>query len=181
MKIKQTIRIIQPVAEFKIHIFTTYRTILVVLNQDGFLYAPLNALCQTFGLNEKDELVRIEQNPFLMIHVGRRSINSELNELYMRVGFVGIWLLSYPINNVKNEKVQSGLIHFQENTAQFLEEAITEGRLTEWPFLTELLKGNGPMIDAYKEAVAVLGIAREQLLIDAQKKQKDKVSDEGVS
>lgn len=131
---------------------------------DGHLYASLPALCQVFGLNEQEEAARIQQHQALKTQLSVIIIINDPQNLCLRLGFIGLWLLTLPIDIPKETKAKQELISFQENAAQILEELFCEGRLTEWPLIADLLKNDDSATQSYKKAVAMMGLARDQLI-----------------
>ena len=154
--------------EYEIHKFSYARPLPVFQGMDGYVYATLNSLCHIFGLDQEKELDRIQKHVILQTKLVKSTIRGETHRYCLRLGFIGTWLLNLPIDAVEQEKDREELIQFQINAAHVLEEAFCEGRLTEWPFISELLEEvDDPMVQAYKEAVAVMGLARDQLIDDA--------------
>lgn len=161
---------IQPVAEYEIHLFAYFHTVPVYQGQDDFLYAALKTMCHIFGLDEQDEISRIQQHTILKTQLVIMETDKELKQICLRLGFIGTWLLNLPIEIVEKTKDKNELTIFQQNAAQILEEAFCEGRLTEWPLIANLLEHDSPAVAAYKKAVAMLGLARDQLVLDAKSK-----------
>lgn len=161
---------IQSIAEYEIHLFAYFHTVPVFQGHDGFLYAALNTMCQIFGLNEQEEISRIQQHTILKTQLSIIKTASQPNEICLRLGYIGSWLLNLPIEAVEKTRDRDELVIFQQNAAQILEEAFCDGRLTEWPLIANLLEQDSPAVDAYKKAVAMLGLARDQLVLDAKSK-----------
>lgn len=163
----QDLPIIRPIAEYEIHLFTHIQTLPVLQGDNGFLYTALASLCQVFGLIEDEEVIRIQQHTVLKSKLVKAYINNKSDQLCLRIGFIGTWLVNLPIDAVEDEGDKEDLITFQQNAAQVLEEAFCAGRLTEWPLIAGLLEEDEPTVIAYKDAVAIMSLARDQLVLDA--------------
>lgn len=135
--------------------------------EDGHLYAVLEAICQVFGLEEIREAQRILRHSVLRPMLAQATLGGLSGILVLRVSSLATWLLNLPPEEVPGLRDREELELFQRSAAQALEEAFIEGRLSNWPLLAELLPYDAPQVKAYKEALAVLGIAREHLLAAA--------------
>ena len=140
---------IQPIAEYEIHLFTHFRTVAVLQGDDGFLYTALASLCQVYGLNEEKESAQIQQHTILRTKLVKAHINEKSEQLCLRIGFIGIWLINLSVDAVETRSDREDLITVQQIAAQVLEEAFCAGRLTEWPHITELLQVDDPVAYAY--------------------------------
>jgi hypothetical protein len=153
---------IEVVAEYELRYFN--KPVLVVKAKNNHLYAILLSLCAIFGLNEIIETERIQTHTVLQKMLAKTSICGLPNLRCLRVDYIATWLLNIPLENLSNPTEKKELATFQQNAAQVLEEAYRAGRLTEPLLITELLEYDSDVGNAYREALAVLGLAREQLL-----------------
>jgi hypothetical protein len=84
----------------------------------------------------------------------------------LRVDLVPLWLSGISINSVK-EDIQPKLRAFQKEAAKVLWEAFRSGQLTSTPSFEDLQKKDSPAVSAYKQALAIVELARNQVLIEA--------------
>ena len=82
---------------------------------------------------------------------------------------VPLWLVGVDTGRVR-EEIRDKLERYQEEAAKVLWEAFQEGRLTAEVSLDELLIADSPAAQAYKLAVAIMQMARQQLLLESQVK-----------
>ena len=83
----------------------------------------------------------------------------------LRVDLVPLWLSGIRTSAV-SEAVRPKLQKFQREAAKVLWEAFQEGRLTADPLLDELLQSDSPAVQAYRTALAVLQLAKYQVLLE---------------
>ena len=84
----------------------------------------------------------------------------------LRVDLVPLWLAGVDTTRVK-EDIQDKIKQYQREAAQVLWEAFQEGRLTSTPSFDELLEKDTPAVNAYKTALAIVELARNQILIES--------------
>jgi hypothetical protein len=85
----------------------------------------------------------------------------------LRVDLVPLWLTGISLEAVKDE-IRPKLERYQREAAQVLWEAFQEGRLTADPAFSELLTADTPAVRAYKNALAIVELARNQVIMEAQ-------------
>jgi hypothetical protein len=143
---------------------------------DGQIYAPVRQMCEALGLDRASQARRIQRHDVLADGYqggvvwtppsadGRGGGNQQTGLL--RVDLIPLWLAGVRVQSVKPE-IRPKLKQFQKEAAQVLWEAYQEGRLTRQP-LAELLETDSPAAQAYKMAQAIMQMARQQLLLEAQ-------------
>lgn len=137
---------------------------------DGHIYVSVRHICDALGLNVQAQTRRINrqevlQDGFMVAKMA--TIKGERPATWLRVDLLPLWLTGISISMVK-EEAQLKLKHFQKEAAKVLWEAFQEGRLTEDISLDSLLDTNLPAAQAYKIAMAVMQMARQQLLLEVQ-------------
>lgn len=143
---------------------------------DGHIYVSLRQMCDALGVTRQSQVKRIKNHAVLNKGLkggavlappsadGRGGGMQQTNLL--RVDLVPLWLSGIRVNSV-DEAVQGKLTRFQEEAAAVLWEAFQSGRLTTTPEVEDLLDSNSPAAQAYKMAVAMAELARNQLLLEA--------------
>jgi hypothetical protein len=76
------------------------------------------------------------------------------------------WLFGINASRVK-EEIRDKLIRYQEECYRVLAEAFREGRLSTDPSLDQLLATDSDAVQAYKMALAVVKLARNQMMLEA--------------
>lgn len=164
MSEQQTIEVV----EQKIVIF--YDDELVAMRaEDGHVYVSVRHLCEAIGLGRRGQVRRIQRQAVLakghymgdmMTPKGVRPAN------WLRVDLVPLWLSGVDASRVRDD-IRPKIERFQEEAAKVLWEAFQEGRLTATPSLEEMLRSESPAAQAYKMAMAIAELARNQLLFES--------------
>ena len=94
------------------------------------------------------------------------TIKGQRDTNVLRVDLVPLWLTGISTNAV-NDDIRAKLENFQNEAAKVLWEAFQSGRLTATPSFDDLLKKSSPAVSAYKQALAIVALARNQVLIEA--------------
>lgn len=145
--------------------------LIAVKAADGNIYVSVRHLCRALGLAQRGQVLRIKRQPILeqgykggimMITPGGQQPFGVL-----RVDLVPLWLAGIDTGRV-NETVRPKLERYQEEVARVLWEAFTAGQLTADPTFSDLLKQDTPAVQAYKAALAIIDLARGQILLEAQ-------------
>ena len=155
---------IQVEAEYEFEFFE--HSIHVVKSTNGNLYVPLISLCKIFSLNELKESQRIKRHSLLHTKMVQASVVGLPKLRCLQLGFIATWLLNLPLDSVEDQEDCAELTLFQKNASQILEEAFCAGRLTNEALLADLLEYDSLLGKVYKESLAVLGLARQQLLTE---------------
>lgn len=142
---------------------------------------PLRPLCDHLELNWPGQLQRIRRDPVLSaelesVYVTQaepgRSADIEEAEatremVCLPLDYLNGWLFGVNANRVK-DSIRDRLIRYQRECYRVLFEAFQEGRLTREPGFDDLLASDTPAAQAYKIAAAIMKMARQQLLLEAQ-------------
>jgi hypothetical protein len=94
------------------------------------------------------------------------------NMLCLPLDYLSGFLFGINANRVK-EELKERLIIYQERCYKVLSEAMQEGRLTTSPEFEELLTANTDVVQAYQMALAIVKLARNQILADARLNQHE--------
>ncbi len=138
---------------------------------DNNVYVSLRHLCQALGIDTQGQTRRIRRQKILERGFGQFPIMTEERgeqQAYMlRVDLVPLFLSGVSTKAV-SESARPKLERFQEEAAKVLWEAFQEGRLTSDTPLDDLLTQDSPAAQAYRMAEAIMKMARQQLLLEAQ-------------
>lgn len=138
---------------------------------DGHIYVSLRHLCEALGVDAQAQTRRIRRQAVLERGFRQMPITTptrgEQIAYVLRVDVVPLFLSGISTKAV-NESIRPKLVQFQEEAAKVLWEAFQEGRLTMDPTFDDLLQTDSPAAQAYKMAAAIMKMARQQLLLEAQ-------------
>lgn len=135
---------------------------------DGHIYVSIRHMTDALGLDRRGQVRRIQRQNILhegyfmgdiLSPKGRRKAG------WLRVDLVPLFLTGVSTKSAKDE-IRPKLERFQREAAKVLWEAFQEGRLTADPTFDELLRSDSPAVQAYRTALAVLQMARNQVLIE---------------
>lgn len=87
--------------------------------------------------------------------------------LCLPLDYLNGFLFGVSATRVRPE-LQERVILYQERCYKVLSEAFQEGRLTSDPDFDDLLASDTPAAQAYKMAAAIMKMARQQLMLEAQ-------------
>ena len=146
--------------------------LIAVRADDGQIYVSLRHLCKALGLNRQGQMQRIRRH--VVLSEGYKNAEVEIpNAGYpqqagmLRVDLVPMWLSSVDVRRVKDD-IKDKLIQYQKEAAKVLWEAFQEGRLTADPTFDDLLQTDSEAVQAYKMLQALVKLARNQILLEAQ-------------
>ncbi len=151
--------------------------LIAVRGEDGQVYVAIRQMCQALGLDQRSQRRRIENHTVLsdgyaggviMTPPGPGGGGGRQQAALLRIDLVPLWLATLDMKRV-NEAIRPKLERFQREAAKVLWEAFQQGRLTAEPSFDDLLAAAGPdTVQAYQVAQAVLQLARNQVLLEAQ-------------
>ena len=143
---------------------------------DGHIYVSVRQMCNALGVTRQSQVKRIRGHAVLSKGLKGGAVLAPPSETgrggglqqanLLRVDLVPLWLSGIRVNAV-DEAVQEKLTRFQEEAASVLWEAFQSGRLTTAPEIEDLLDSNSPAAQAYKMAMAMAELARNQLMLEA--------------
>lgn len=148
---------------------------------DNQVYVSVSQMCGALGIDSQAQTRRIRRHDILA--EGFKGVanlatpGGRQTGYVLRVDLVPLWLSGIRASAV-NEEVQPKLKRFQQEAAKVLWEAFQEGRLTTDPSFDDLLRTDTPAVQAYKAALAIMQLARNQVLIEGRiKAAEDQLGD----
>lgn len=147
--------------------------LIAVRAADGHVYVSIRHMCEALGINTQGQTRRIQRQPVLV--AGRSWVDILSTQPHpqrrraqvLRVDLVPLWLTGISTKSIKDEETREKLLKFQQEAAKVLYEAFQEGRLTATPTFDDLLEKDSPAVAAYKTALAIVELARNQVLLEA--------------
>ncbi len=136
-------------------------------------HEPNLTLSNYLGLSYTGQRDRIRRDPVLSENVHQirvsRSVEagSDQEMVCLALKFLPGWLFGISVNRVK-EELREKIIRYQREGYDVLWDAFQEGRLTAGTAFEELLSNDTPAAQAYKMAAAIMKMAQQQLLLEAQ-------------
>jgi hypothetical protein len=158
---------LQPIEQKQVLLYEDELTAVRV--HDGDVYVGLNQMCNSLGLDTQGQRQRIDRHEILSEGVGVCNLHTPggmQDVTVLRVDLIPLWLSGVRVKSVK-ETIRPKLTHFQREAAKVLWQAFQEGRLTTAPDIEDLLDSNSPAAQAYKMAMAMAELARNQLQLEA--------------
>ncbi|MEW5988458.1 MAG: phage antirepressor N-terminal domain-containing protein [Chloroflexota bacterium] len=142
-----------------------------VLVQDDIgevqVYVPVRPICSYLGLAWPPQYSRIQRDPVLseaassvtvtVTEVGQRGVM-----VCLPLKYLPGWLFGISVNRVRPE-LQGKIIRYQRECYDVLWKAFQTGRLTTD---TDIMQGDSPAVQAYHLAMAVVELARNQVLME---------------
>ena len=150
--------------------------LIAVRGDDQQVYVSIRHMCEALGLARQGQVRRIRDHAILSEGYKGGNIllppslegrgGGEQQAGLLRVDLVPLWLSGVRIKMVKAE-IRPKLERFQREAAKVLWEAFQDGRLTADTSFDELLQTDSEAVQAYKMALAVVKLARNQVLLEA--------------
>jgi ferritin-like metal-binding protein YciE len=147
--------------------------VLIEANGRQEIYVSIRQICDYLGLAFAGQRTRINRDAVLseavqIINIGARSDKGgNPNVLCLPLKYLPGWLFGISASRVKFE-LQEKILRYQRESYDVLWEAFQEGRLTAGTAFEDLLANDTPAAQAYKMASAIMQMARQQLLLEAQ-------------
>lgn len=147
--------------------------VLVEINGEEQIYIPLRPMCDYLGLSYTGQRDRIRRDPVLSENIHQVRISRSLEEgsdqemVCLALKFLPGWLFGVSVNRIK-EELREKIVRYQREGYDVLWEAFQEGRLTAGTDFEDLLASDTPAAQAYKIASAIMKMAHQQLLLEAQ-------------
>ncbi len=139
---------------------------------DSHVYVVLSHMCDALGVDAQGQARRIKRHNVLSRGLSWVDILSTQGEntqrrraRILRVDLVPLWLSGIRTSMV-NDDIRPKLERFQEEAAAVLWEAFQEGRLNTDSRFEELLNQETETVQAYKMAMAIVKLAKQQILLD---------------
>lgn len=161
---------LQP-TEQKTVLFRENEITAVIAN--GRVYVPLRTICNNLGVAWSAQRQRILRDPVLSeamtpVIVTITGTGQEVEAQCLPLEFLNGWLFGINASRV-DAAVRDDLIAYQRECYQVLYEATQDGRLTTDADMDieALLAQDSPAAQAYQMAMAVVRMARQQLIMEA--------------
>ena len=136
---------------------------------DGKIYAGLTQMCKALGLDSQGQRRRIEGH--VVLGKGLKGVDNlstpggSQSGFVLRADLIPLWLAGIRVSAVK-EELRAKLEKFQEEAAAVLWEAFQRGDLTTDTRFEELLNQETETVQAYKMAMAIVKLAKQQILLE---------------
>lgn len=149
--------------------------LVAVRGEDEKIYVAVRHMCNALGIDQRSQRRRIQNHSIIsegyvrgdiLTPPGKRGGGGRQQTGLLRVDLVPLWLAGIETGKVSEEKREK-LESFQREAATVLWEAFQQGRLTATPSFDQLIQKDSPAVNAYKMAVAVVELARNQVLLEA--------------
>ncbi len=155
--------------------------VLVEVGERREVFVPLRPLVDNLGLAWSGQYERLRRDPVLSAEIrsvrvtrteaarsekgGTVEVNREM--VCLPLDYLNGWLFGINAARAKAE-IRERLIRYQRECYRVLHEAFVEGRLSADPEFAELLTSDSPAAQAYRIAAAMMRLARQQLVLEAQ-------------
>lgn len=149
--------------------------LIAVQTGDGNVYVPIRPICDLLGVDSAAQRRRIERDPVLaetavtcdVVTASQGQPAQRRAMLCLPLDFISGFLFGINASRVKPE-IKARLIRYQKECYKVLSEAFYDGRLTTDPVLDELLQQDSDAVQAYHMLQAMVKLARNQILLEAQ-------------
>ena len=169
-----------PIKQKQVVFYDDEITAVLVASADSgqTVYVPVRPICDYLGIDWSSQLRRINRDPVLgeagmsvvitatdIDPTSRRPNTSEMFCLPLK--YIPGWLFGISASRVRAE-LREKIIRYQRECFDVLSEAFQEGRLTADPSFSDLLRQeDSAAVQAYKSALAVVQLAKAQVLMEA--------------
>ncbi len=147
----------------------TILAIVVKRNHQQQIYVPLRPICDLLGLNWSAQTRRLHRDPVLSEETQGVAVmatpGGKQEMLCLPLDYLNGWLFGINADRVKPE-LRDRVIRYQRECYRVLSEAFQDGRLTADTSFDELLQTDSEAVQAYKMALAVVKLARNQVLLE---------------
>ena len=149
--------------------------VIVTIESVQQVYIPVRPLIERLGLNWAGQSQRIQRDPVLSEEIRPCVVvthtqgqpDQRRQMLCLPLDYVSGFLFGINANRVKSE-LRHRLIRYQRECYKVLAAAFQEGQLTADPVLDDLLQSETDAVQAYKMLQAMVKLARNQVLLEAQ-------------
>lgn len=149
--------------------------IVAVRIRDGAVYVPVRPICDLLGVDWSSQRQRIARDPVLaeeikpcvVVTTTQGQPDQRREMLALPLDYISGFLFGINAARAK-EEIRDRLIRYQRECYKVLAEAFQEGRLTADPVLDDLLRSDSEAVQAYRMLQALVKLARNQILLEAQ-------------
>lgn len=162
-----------PVEQKQVVFYDDQVTAVLVEGTAGqHVFVPIRPICDFLGVAWTAQRQRILRDPVLAeeltpVIVTITGTGQQVETLCLPLDYLSGWLFGINATRV-NPEARERLIRYQRECYKALAEAFQEGRLTIDPTLDDLLRSDSDAVQAYKMLQALVKLARNQILIEAQ-------------
>jgi hypothetical protein len=146
-------------------------SIVAVRLPDSSIFIPVKPICDLLGVDWGGQYRRIQRDPVLAEEIQRIDVTSTRRGtqpmVCLPLDYISGFLFGLNADRVKPE-LRERVLRYQRECYKVLAEAFQEGRLTSDLDFDELLASDTPAAQAYKIAAAIMKMARQQLMLEAQ-------------
>ena len=160
-------QVLQPIEQKQVLLYDDELTAVRAANGD--VYVSIPQMCSSLGLDTQAQRRRMERHEIMEEGIGVAKLatpGGQQDTYVLRVDLIPLWLSGVRVSAVR-EEVRPKLTRFQREAAKVLWQAFQEGRLTSTPEIEDLQDSNSPAAQAYKMAMAMAELARNQLQLEA--------------
>lgn len=144
--------------------------ITAVRADDGHIYVSFTHMCTALGLKAQPQRNRVSNHEVLnegLVQLANLLTAGGMQTGYvLRVDMVPLWLAGIQVSAVK-EELREKLYNLQKNASKILWQAFQSGELSLEGEFEVLLERDSPAVDAYKMALAMVNLAKNQVLLEA--------------
>lgn len=156
-----------PIEQKEIHFYDD--KIVAVQTESEGVYVPIRPICNNLGISPAGQRERIGRDAVLSKYATSLSVVLDAQArtmLCLPLKYVAGWLFGINANRVKGE-VRDLLIRYQEDCYDIIHAAFQQDRVAARTdsSIEALLESDDPTAEAYRIALAVVNIAREQLIL----------------
>ncbi len=143
--------------------------ITAVRLQDGRIAIPVRPLCELIGVDWNGQRRRINRDPVLSTELISVDVTSTQVRamLCLPLDYISGFLFGLNADRVRKD-LREAVIRYQRECYKVLAEAFQEGRLTAETSFDNLLSTDSEAVQAYKMALAVVKLARNQVILESQ-------------
>jgi hypothetical protein len=155
-------------------------SITVVRVEGGTIFVPIRPICERIGIDWSSQSKRIHRDPVLSAEARRVVVMTThrggQETLCLPLEFMHGWLFGLNASRAHPD-LREALIRYQRDCYRVLAEAFAQNRVTAAPTvegvaIEELLQSaDDPEAQAYRMALAIANIARQQLVLRYQTSQ----------
>ncbi len=142
--------------------------VLAVRVEEGEVYVPIRPICDLIGVSWPAQFRRINRDAVLSRRKSTVAVTAtdgkERELLCLPLDYLNGWLFGLNASRV-DESVRDQLVRYQDECYRVLADAFMRDRVTARPD-DELMESNAPSAIAYRNAMAVANLARQQYYIE---------------
>lgn len=146
-------------------------SIVAVRLLNSSIFIPVKPICDLLGVDWGGQYRRIQRDPVLSAEIQRIDVTSTRRGtqpmVCLPLDYISGFLFGLNADRVKPE-LRERVLRYQRECYKVLAEAFQEGRLTADVSFDDLLANDTPAAQAYKIAAAIMKMARQQLMLEAQ-------------